>query len=154
MARGIGTDTRTSCVRGTSSPTTSTRTGSVMQRLPTSGSRSYSAPFITRAPENRESGANTSASPGIRGDRIAVMLVHPWDAPNNDDEWRAVLHKFDFGQLIAPGGPDRDLPIVVPTHFIFDGEHTVELHLDRANPVWRAITERPRALMAVVADYV
>lgn len=82
------------------------------------------------------------------------MLVHPWDAPNHDDEWRAVLHVFDFGQLIAPGGPDRDLPVVVPTHFIFDGEHTVELHLARANPVWRALAERPRALLAVVADYV
>ena len=42
------------------------------------------------------------------------MLVHPWDAPNHDDEWRAVLNEFDFGQLIAPGGPDQDLPIVVP----------------------------------------
>lgn len=82
------------------------------------------------------------------------MLVHPWDAPNHDDEWRAVLRTFDFGQLIAPGGPDRDLPVVVPTHFIFDGEHTVELHLARPNPVWRALAERPRALLTVVADYV
>ena len=82
------------------------------------------------------------------------MLVHPWDAPSHDDEWRAVLREFDFGQLIAPGGPDRDLPIVVPTHFIFDGERTLELHLARPNPVWRAPTERPRALFTVVADYV
>lgn len=82
------------------------------------------------------------------------MLVQPWDAPNHDDEWRAVLREFDFGQLIAPGGPDRDLPVVVPTHFIFDGEHTLELHLARANPVWRALAERPRALFTVVADYV
>ena len=82
------------------------------------------------------------------------MLVHPWDAPNHDDEWRAVLGTFDFGQFIAPGGPDRDLPVVVPTHFIFDGAHTVELHLARPNPVWRALAERPRALLTVVADYV
>ena len=82
------------------------------------------------------------------------MLVHPWDAPNHDEEWRAVLREFDFGQLIAPGGPDRDLPVVVPTHFIFDGEHTIELHLARPNPVWRALAERPRALLTVVADYV
>lgn len=80
------------------------------------------------------------------------MLVHPWDAPNNDDEWRAVLHEFDFGQIIAPGGPDRDLPVVVPTHFIFDGEHTIELHLARPNPLWRALAERPRALLSVIAD--
>lgn len=82
------------------------------------------------------------------------MLVNPWDGPNHDDEWRAVMHRFDFGQLIAPGGPDRDLPVVVPTHFIFDGEHTIELHLARPNPVWRALAERPRALLTVVADFV
>jgi transcriptional regulator len=82
------------------------------------------------------------------------MLIHPWDAPNHDDEWRAVLRDFDFGQLIAPGGPDRELPVVVPTHFIFDGGCTVELHLARPNPVWRALAERPRALLTVVTDYV
>jgi transcriptional regulator len=91
---------------------------------------------------------------GIRGDRIADMLVHPWDAPTHDDEWRAVLNEFDFGQLIAPGGPDRELPVVVPTHFIFDGENTIELHLARPNPVWAALAERPRALLTVVADFV
>jgi transcriptional regulator len=82
------------------------------------------------------------------------MLVHPWDAPNHDDEWRAVLHEFDFGQLIAPGGPDRELPVVVPTHFTFDGDSSVELHLAKPNPVWRALAERPRALLTVVTDYV
>jgi transcriptional regulator len=85
---------------------------------------------------------------------MGSMLVHPWDAPNHDDEWRAVLREFDFGALIAPGGPDRDLPVVVPTHFIFDGEQTLELHLARPNPVWQALAERPRALFTVVADYV
>src|SRR5664280_689527 len=29
--------------------------------------------------------------PGIPRGRITLMLVHPWDAPNHDDEWRAVL---------------------------------------------------------------
>jgi len=82
------------------------------------------------------------------------MLIHPWDAPNHDDEWRAVLCRFDFGTLIAPGGPDREMPVVVPTHFIFDGAKTLELHLARPNPVWRALAERPRALLTVVADHV
>jgi transcriptional regulator len=91
---------------------------------------------------------------GFRDDRITVMLVHPWDASNHDAEWRAVLHEFDFGQLIAPGGPDRVLPVVVPTHFTFDGDHTVQLHLAKPNPVWRALAERPRALLTVVTDYV
>jgi len=35
-----------------------------------------------------------------------------------------------FGQLIAPGLA-RDLPVVVPTHFCYDGADTIELHLHR-----------------------
>lgn len=80
------------------------------------------------------------------------MLVHPWDAPLDDDEWRGWLSRHDFGQLIAPGR-DRDLPVVVPTHFVHDGAVTVRLHLARPNPVWAALAERPRALLTVVDDY-
>jgi len=82
------------------------------------------------------------------------MLIHRWDAANHDDQWRAVLQRFDFGQLIAPGGPDRELPVVAPTHFTFDGACTIELHLASSNPIWGALTERPRALLTVIADYV
>jgi transcriptional regulator len=79
------------------------------------------------------------------------MLVHPWDSAEAG-EWRPWLAGRDFGQLIA-GGRDRDLPIVVPTHFVFDGERTVWLHLARPNPVWEALAEHPRALLTVVDDY-
>src|SRR5476651_1385888 len=98
MARVVETDTRTSYVRGTSSPTTS-RDGPA---LPCSGSHQReSHPLCPiRHTSTRESGkwapGHGNQRPGIRGDRIAVMLVHPWDAPNNDDEWRAVLRDFDF----------------------------------------------------------
>ena len=80
------------------------------------------------------------------------MLVHPWDAPLDDDEWRSWLLPHDFGQLIAPGD-GRDLPIVVPTHFLYDGGTSVRLHLAKPNPVWTALAERPRALLTVVDDY-
>ena len=80
------------------------------------------------------------------------MLVHPWDAPLDEAEWRDWLRRHDFGQLIAPGR-DRDLPVVVPTHFLYDGVLTVRLHLARPNPVWVALAERPRALLTVVDDY-
>ena len=80
------------------------------------------------------------------------MLVHPWDAPLDDDEWRSWLLRHDFGQLIAPGD-GRDLPIVVPTHFLYDGVTSVRLHLAKPNPVWPALAERPRALLTVVDDY-
>ena len=80
------------------------------------------------------------------------MLVHPWDAPLDDEEWRSWLLRHDFGQLIAPGD-GRDLPVVVPTHFLYDGSTTIRLHLAKPNPVWAALAERPRALLTVVDDY-
>ncbi|MBO2453765.1 FMN-binding negative transcriptional regulator [Actinomadura barringtoniae] len=82
------------------------------------------------------------------------MLVHPWDAPLDDLEWKTWLADGrDFGQLIAPG-VDRDLPIVVPTHFLYDGDRTIRLHLARPNPVWPFLEEKPRALLTVIDDYV
>jgi transcriptional regulator len=80
------------------------------------------------------------------------VLVHPWDAPLDDEEWRGWLLRHDFGQLIAPGD-GRDLPVVVPTHFLYDGATTVRLHLAKPNPVWAALRERPRALLTVVGDW-
>jgi transcriptional regulator len=83
--------------------------------------------------------------------KLMDMLVHPWDAapPAEWREWLRAGH--DFGQLIAPGR-DRDLPVVVPTHFILDND-TVWLHLARPNPIWDALKERPRAVLSVVSDY-
>ncbi len=79
------------------------------------------------------------------------MLVHPWDAAA-DEEWRSWLAGRDFGQLVA-GGRTRDLPVVVPTHFVFDGERAW-LHLARPNPIWPALEEHPRAVLSVIDDYV
>ncbi|MEQ7127898.1 FMN-binding negative transcriptional regulator [Actinopolymorpha sp. B11F2] len=87
------------------------------------------------------------------------MLIHPWDAAT-DEEWRSWLAEHSFGQLIAPGcrggddGDGRDLPIVVATHFVFDGASTVWLHLARPNPIWPLLEEHPRALLCVIDDYV
>ena len=80
------------------------------------------------------------------------MLIHRHDAPLGEDEWRAFLSTHDFGELIAPGR-DRDLPVVVPTHFVWDGAHEVVLHLAKPNPVWDALAERPRALLSVFGAY-
>ncbi|TMG40397.1 MAG: FMN-binding negative transcriptional regulator, partial [Chloroflexi bacterium] len=76
------------------------------------------------------------------------MLIRKHDAALDDAEWREFLKTHDFGELIAPGA-GRDLPVVVPTHFLYDGDHTVLLHLTRDNPVWEAIAERPRAILSV-----
>jgi len=80
------------------------------------------------------------------------MLIRRHDAPLSDEEWHAFLAEHDFGELIAPGA-GRDLPIVVPTHFIYDGDTTVVLHLAKPNPVWEALAERPRALLSVFGAY-
>jgi transcriptional regulator len=80
------------------------------------------------------------------------MLIHRHDAPLDDAEWRAFLKEHDFGELIAPG-VGRDLPVVVPAHFLWDGDKEVVLHLARPNPIWEALAERPRALLSVFGAY-
>ncbi|RSN03620.1 transcriptional regulator [Nonomuraea sp. WAC 01424] len=80
------------------------------------------------------------------------MLIHPWDAARDDDEWRTWLATRDFGQ-IAANGPDGGPPVVVPTHFLYDGAAEVLLHLARPNPLWTAIEANPLVLLTVHDDY-
>ncbi|MGN6252947.1 MAG: FMN-binding negative transcriptional regulator [Marmoricola sp.] len=79
------------------------------------------------------------------------MLIHPWDAATCE-EWAAVLAVHDFGQLVTAGHVDG-FPVIVPTHFLFDGSSTVVLHLARANPVWRALEQDARVVLAVATDW-
>jgi transcriptional regulator len=85
------------------------------------------------------------------------VLVHPWDAPDDDDEVRAFVTRQGFGHLIAPGA-GRELPVVVPTQYVVtapsgDGPFDVLLHLARPNPVWAALEERPVAVLSVAGDW-
>lgn len=77
------------------------------------------------------------------------MLIRPHDAATSDTEWQTLLSNCPFGLLIAPG-VHRDIPVVVPTHFHYDGQHTILLHLARPNPIWGALRENPRCLCVVV----
>jgi transcriptional regulator len=78
------------------------------------------------------------------------MLVHPWDAALDEDEWRNWLRQGrDFGQLIAVDG---EWPMIIPTHFVLD-ELTVLVHLARANPVWPLLEATGRVVLSVVDDY-
>lgn len=79
------------------------------------------------------------------------MLVHPWDAAVDADEWRDFVATQGFGQLIA-AGRGREIPVVVPTQFLLDGD-VVLLHLARPNPVWSAIAENPLLLLSVTGDW-
>ncbi|AQS70706.1 FMN-binding negative transcriptional regulator [Streptomyces pactum] len=85
------------------------------------------------------------------------MLVHPWDAPQDDAEWRRWLSVHDFGHL-AVNGPPGEPPHVQPLHFAYDagrGEYgEVVTHLARPNPLWPALEADPVVLLSVVDDYV
>ncbi|MCU1600294.1 MAG: hypothetical protein JWO22_1003 [Frankiales bacterium] len=74
------------------------------------------------------------------------MLVHPWDA-GTADEWRAFVAAQTVGTLVVPTG---DLPVVVPTHYVWDGT-AVLLHLARPNPALKALGQR--ALFSVHGDW-
>ncbi len=80
------------------------------------------------------------------------MFIAPVDATLGENEWRAFVTSHPFGHLVAPGGPDRELPIVVPTQFVLEDD-TVWLHLVRANPVFDALAENPRVLLSVAGDW-
>ena len=80
-----------------------------------------------------------------------VMLIHPWDEATRD-EWQGVLAAADFGQLITAGHVDG-YPVVVPTHFLYDGDSTVLLHLARPNPFWKALAEDAHVVLALTGDY-
>ncbi|WP_027860979.1 FMN-binding negative transcriptional regulator [Marmoricola sp. URHB0036] len=79
------------------------------------------------------------------------MLIHPWDEATRE-EWQGVLARADFGQLITAGHVDG-YPVVVPTHFLYDGDSTVLLHLARPNPVWKALAADEHVVLALTGDY-
>ncbi|MCK2214319.1 FMN-binding negative transcriptional regulator [Actinomadura sp. ATCC 31491] len=81
------------------------------------------------------------------------MLIHPWDAARDGDEWRDWLRTRDFG-LLAVNGVHGGPPVVVPTHFLFDpDDEAILLHLARPNPVWPALEADPAVVVSVHDDY-
>lgn len=78
------------------------------------------------------------------------MLIHPWDRAT-EAEWHGVLRRHDFGQLVV--AQQDGFPLVVPSHFVYDGGDQVWLHLARPNPVWRALEADPRVVLALSTDY-
>ena len=84
------------------------------------------------------------------------MLIHPWDAALDDDEWRTWLADgHDFGQLVVNGLPGQP-PTVIPAHFSVDDTPTdtqLLIHLARPNPVWANIAADPNVIVTVIDDY-
>jgi transcriptional regulator len=79
------------------------------------------------------------------------VLIHPWDAATRE-QWRGVIARNDFGQLITAGHVG-DYPVVVPTHFVYDGDATVLLHLARPNPIWAALEDDPHVVLSLATDW-
>jgi transcriptional regulator len=80
------------------------------------------------------------------------MFIAPVDATLGETEWRPFVDAHPFGHLVVPGGPAREIPVVVPTQFVL-ADDTVWLHLVRANPVFGALAENPRVLLSVADDW-
>jgi transcriptional regulator len=80
------------------------------------------------------------------------VYIAPADTTRGEDEWRPFVVSHPFGHLVAPGGPARDLPVVVPTQFVLEDD-TVWLHLVLANPVFGALAENTQVLLSVADDW-
>jgi transcriptional regulator len=68
-----------------------------------------------------------------------------------EPEWRAFLAAHPFGELVA-GGRNRAVPVIVPTQFVLRGDEVL-IHLVGRNPVWDAIAENDRVVLAVSGDW-
>jgi transcriptional regulator len=79
------------------------------------------------------------------------MLIHPWDRAD-ESVWRPWLSAHDFG-ILAANGPAGGPPVLVPTHFLYEGGDEVIVHLARPNPFWEAVLANPRLTLAVTDDY-
>jgi transcriptional regulator len=79
------------------------------------------------------------------------MYIPPADAAT-EEEWRALLERVEVIEVIAPGGADRQLPVVAPVHAVWDGTRFT-CHFAVNNPLWAALAESPRALVSVHGDW-
>lgn len=81
------------------------------------------------------------------------MLIHPWDAALDDDEWRAWLAGTDhFGILAVNNLDPAQAPILLPAHFTPAGNEIL-LHLARPNPVWPHLQAATEVRLSVLSDY-
>jgi len=79
------------------------------------------------------------------------MYIAPVDAGVGEDEWRSFVTAQGFGHLAA-SGRGRDVPVIVPTQFVLEGDQVL-LHLVARNPVFSAVAEQPRVVLSVAGDW-
>lgn len=81
------------------------------------------------------------------------MLIHPWDAATDSDEWRDWLASTDrFGVLAVNNVDPAQAPLLLPTHFALAGDELL-VHLARPNPVWPHLEAATEVRLAVIGDY-
>ena len=81
------------------------------------------------------------------------MLIHPWDAALDPDEWRSWLASTDrFGMLAVNNLDPAEAPLMLPVHLTVAGEELL-IHLARPNPVWPHLEAATEVRLAVVGDY-
>ena len=81
------------------------------------------------------------------------MLIHPWDAALDSEEWQDWLASTDrFGMLVVNNLDPAQAPLALPTHFTIAGEELL-LHLARPNPVWAHLEAAAEVRLAVMGDY-
>lgn len=79
------------------------------------------------------------------------MLIRPHDREDDRDAAVAFLRAQGFGH-VAASGEGHDVPVLVPTQFIVEGDEIV-FHLAAANPIFPRLEERPRAIVSVAGDW-
>src|SRR3990172_8930855 len=83
----------------------------------------------------------------------ADMLIHPWDAALDTEEWQDWLaHTDRFGMLVVNNLDPAEAPLALPTHFTVAGDELL-VHLARPNPVWRHLEAAAEVRLAVIGDY-
>lgn len=83
------------------------------------------------------------------------MLIHPWDAARDAEEWRTWLAATDrFGMLVVNNMDPTHAPLVLPSHFtINSGGDELLMHLARPNPVWAHLEAAEEVRLVVIGDY-
>ena len=81
------------------------------------------------------------------------MLIHPWDAALDAEEWRQWLGTSAlFGQLVVNNADPAEAPLVVPTHAVLEDD-VLLIHLARPNPIWAHLDAATKVLFTVIGDY-
>lgn len=81
------------------------------------------------------------------------MLIHPWDAATDREEWvNWLATTYRFGTLAVNNLDPAQAPLLVPTHFTYTGDALL-LHLARPNPIWPHLDAATEVRFAIIGDY-